>query len=129
MYPSLIYIVLCISQALLSPGQIVKNCQILAPWANSFCQILGAWFPWDHFILINFTLSALLSPGKIVKNCQILAPLGKFFLSHPRGLVSLGPLYSDKFYTFTIFKIPIINSRIEYLQIYKENIDLSMKSM
>ena len=47
MYSSLIYIVLCISQALPSPGQIVKDCQILVPLGTFFCQILGAVFAGD----------------------------------------------------------------------------------
>ena len=85
MYSSLIYIVLCISQALQSPGQTVKDCLILVPLGNFFLKILGTEFP--------------------------------------------GTFYSDRFYTFTTFKTPIIMSCNEYLQIYRENIDLSMKNM
>ena len=39
-----------------NPGQIFKNHQILALWANSLCQIPGSRASQGPLILINFTL-------------------------------------------------------------------------
>ena len=56
------------------------------------------------------------------------APMGKFFRLILRGFP--GTLNSNNFlYFFTIFKTSIINLPIEYLQIGKDKIDLSMENM
>ena len=51
-----------------------------------------------------------------------------FLCQIPGGRASLGPLILIHFTLFfTVFKISIFNLPTEYLQIRRENIDLSMK--
>ena len=99
-----------------------RLCKTETPWLTSkFIYFLST------YVSVN---SKLYHPpsGQIFKTCQIPAPQGKFFWSNPRGPGFPGTLHFKTFSIFfTIFKTSIINLSIEYLQIRRENIDLSMK--
>ena len=67
--------------------------------------------------------------GKFSKIVKSRHP-DEFFVSNPSGPGFPGTLNFNKFYTFfTLFKTSIINLPVEYPQIHRENINLTMKNM
>ena len=82
-----------------------------------------------EFDLCISQFEALPSPGRLLKNSQILAPRTNFQCQIPGRRALLGPLILVNFILFKIFKTSVINLPIEYLQIRRENTDLSIKNM
>ena len=72
--------------------------------------------------------SVTIPPGKFSKIAKSRCP-GQIFWSIPGDQASLGPFILINFTLFQHFKTSVTNLPIEYVQIRRENIDLSMKNM